>query len=215
MARAAAGGAAARACTSTPATWRAERDAVLFGEWFCVGRADDLGPRPSPARLAVRRRGRASRCWSPATRTASCTRRTTSAGTAARRSCPSTEPRATPTCAARALRCPYHSWTYDLDGRLLQGAAHRRVDDFDPAAFGLHPVGVETWGGFVFVHLTPGRARTPSTTRWLEPATTSRATTRSRPRRRAHASPTTSPPTTRCCSRTTTSATTAGRCTPS
>jgi len=32
------------------------------------------------------------------------------------------------------------------------------VDDFDPAAFSLHPVGVASWGGFVFVHLTPAEA---------------------------------------------------------
>jgi glycine betaine catabolism A len=32
------------------------------------------------------------------------------------------------------------------------------VDGFDPAAFGLHPVGAATWGGFVFLHLTPAEA---------------------------------------------------------
>ena len=41
--------------------------------------------------------------------------------------------------------------------RLLQGAARRASTD--PGAFALHPVGVETWGGFVFVHLTPARRR--------------------------------------------------------
>ena len=32
------------------------------------------------------------------------------------------------------------------------------MDGFDPAAFALHPVGVGTWGGFVFLHLTPAEA---------------------------------------------------------
>jgi Rieske 2Fe-2S family protein len=58
-------------------------------------------------------------------------------------------------CPASALRCPYHSWTYGLDGRLLK-APHADLED--TAAFALHPVGVETWGGFVFVHLSPGQA---------------------------------------------------------
>ena len=57
--------------------------------------------------------------------------------------------------AAQSLRCPYHSWTYDLDGRLLRAPHTEDVDDFDPDGFGLHPVGVDTWGGFLFLHLTP------------------------------------------------------------
>ena len=55
------------------------------------------------------------------------------------------------------IRCPYHSWTYELDGRLrtapyLPEAMDRRED------FSLHAVGVSEWGGFVFVNLTPGEA---------------------------------------------------------
>jgi len=63
-------------------------------------------------------------------------------------------------CAAQALRCPYHSWTYDLTGRLLRAPHTEDVDDFDPARFGLRPVAVDTWGGFLFLHLTPGEATT-------------------------------------------------------
>ena len=95
--------------------------------------------------------------WSRATTTAS-TRRTTSAVTGA----PSWSLRETrasePVCAAAgALRCPYHSWTYSLAGRLLK-APHTEDGDIDPADFSLHPVGVEEWAGFVFVNLTPGAA---------------------------------------------------------
>ena len=56
---------------------------------------------------------------------------------------------------AASLRCPYHSWTYALDGSLLR-APHASIED--AGAFALHPVGVETWQGFVFVHLTPASA---------------------------------------------------------
>ncbi len=69
-----------------------------------------------------------------------------------------TLPGGPPACAeAASLRCPYHSWTYGLDGRLLR-APHTEEGALDPDAFGLHPVGVEEWGGFVFVHPTPAGA---------------------------------------------------------
>ena len=60
-------------------------------------------------------------------------------------------------CRVGALRCPYHSWTYALDGSLLK-APHTEPGDVDPAEFSLHPVGVGEWGGFVFVHPTPATA---------------------------------------------------------
>ena len=106
------------------AAWRVERDAVLYGEWFCVGRLDALG-LAAPSRV-VASTWPASPCWSPATSRASCTRRTTSAGTGAARSCP--RPARPSACQASALRCPYHSWTYGLDGRLLK-APHADLDD--------------------------------------------------------------------------------------
>jgi Rieske 2Fe-2S family protein len=56
-------------------------------------------------------------------------------------------------CKALALRCPYHSWTYDLDGSLRYAPHTDDVDDFDRAEFGLHDVQVDTWGGFVWVNL--------------------------------------------------------------
>src|SRR5947199_4668963 len=58
-----------------------------------------------------------------------------------------------------AIQCPYHAWTYGLDGRLL-GAPHMDdVPDFDKASYSLHPVNVEIWEGFVFVNLNGEEAR--------------------------------------------------------
>ena len=56
---------------------------------------------------------------------------------------------------ARALRCSYHSWTYGCDGTLLRAPHADGLAGFDPAAFGLHRLGVATWGGFVFVACEP------------------------------------------------------------
>ncbi len=55
-------------------------------------------------------------------------------------------------CAKR-LVCPYHAWTYGLDGRLLGVPERGQYPGLDPAANGLVPVDCELWSGFVFVRL--------------------------------------------------------------
>lgn len=50
------------------------------------------------------------------------------------------------------LVCPYHQWTYELDGRLLF-AGQDMGEDFDLSAHGLKPVAVTHAGGFLFVSL--------------------------------------------------------------
>lgn len=49
------------------------------------------------------------------------------------------------------LQCPYHAWTYDLDGRLRAAPRSEREASFDAEAISLRPARVETWGPFVFV----------------------------------------------------------------
>ena len=59
-----------------------------------------------------------------------------------------------------AIQCPYHAWTYGLDGRLL-GAPH--MDDvlgFNKADYSLRPVNVALWEGFIFVNLAEAGALT-------------------------------------------------------
>ena len=51
-------------------------------------------------------------------------------------------------CAAK-IACPYHGWTYELDGRL--SLAPRFGERLDPAEVALLPVRVDTWRGCVFV----------------------------------------------------------------
>ena len=54
---------------------------------------------------------------------------------------------------AAAIQCPYHAWTYGLDGRLI-GAPHMDlVRGFDKADYSLQPVNLGVWEGFIFVNL--------------------------------------------------------------
>ena len=55
-------------------------------------------------------------------------------------------------CASRIV-CPYHAWTYDLDGRLTGVPFRRDYPALRLADNGLVPVDVEVWRGFVFVRL--------------------------------------------------------------
>ncbi len=54
------------------------------------------------------------------------------------------------------LQCPYHAWTYGLDGGLR--AAPRTGPELDTGKLGLAPLAVGTWGPFVFVNPDPGAA---------------------------------------------------------
>ena len=54
---------------------------------------------------------------------------------------------------ASAIQCPYHAWTYSLDGRLI-GAPHMdEVPAFDKGDYSLHPVNLGLFEGFTFVNL--------------------------------------------------------------
>ena len=85
-----------------------------------------------------------------------------------------------------AIRCPYHSWTYGLDGPLRRAPFLGAVSDADAAAFALAPVGVDTWGGFVFVNLAPDAGDVAaSTSSATSPGASRRYPLDRRPRRRA------------------------------
>ena len=50
------------------------------------------------------------------------------------------------------LQCPYHAWTYALDGRLRTAPRSEREDGFDLERLSLVPASVDAWGPFVFVN---------------------------------------------------------------
>jgi glycine betaine catabolism A len=136
--------------------WCRERDVVLHNEWFCVGRLSTHGLEGGSAdRLAVidvagesvlvaRDSSGELRAFFNV-----CSHR----GSQVVPVDPELDPPAP--CGAAALRCPYHSWTYNLDGRLMRAPHTEDVSDFEPTAFGLKSVSAEAWGGFLFLRLVP------------------------------------------------------------
>ncbi len=63
-----------------------------------------------------------------------------------------------PAGCVKALTCKYHGWTYQLDGTLRGVPQFDRTELFDKKDFGLVPVAVDVWEGFVFVCLEPEHA---------------------------------------------------------
>lgn len=58
-----------------------------------------------------------------------------------------------PEPSGKAIRCPYHGWTYKLDGRLVGAPESRQIPCLDRPKLGLFSVRVESFLGFVFVNL--------------------------------------------------------------
>jgi phenylpropionate dioxygenase-like ring-hydroxylating dioxygenase large terminal subunit len=54
-----------------------------------------------------------------------------------------------------SLQCPYHAWTYGLDGSLRRAPRAEREPGFDSSELSLVPVSADTWGPFVFVNPDP------------------------------------------------------------
>lgn len=150
-----------------PAAFAVERDRVLHGEWFCVGRTVDLG-LDRPGRVAVvdvvgesvlvtcDDAGSLHGAYNV------CRHR----GAQLVAALPGAEAVCT---VAGSLRCPYHSWTYALDGSLLK-APHADLSEAERSAFALRPVAADVWAGFVFVHL--GTPAVPLAVAMTRPART-------------------------------------------
>ena len=66
-----------------------------------------------------------------------------------------------------ALVCPFHGWVYNLDGSLRGAARPDSFGQMDRSSFGLKPIEMEIWHGFVFVRFLPGPQ--PSVAECLRP----------------------------------------------
>lgn len=143
----------------TSAAFEREKDRIFFAQWFCAGREEEL-PDPGDyllldvageSILLVRsREGKLHAHYNV------CRHRGSQLvlGLDAR-PLASTAPGATGTFTS-GIKCPYHAWTYNLDGELRTAPFLEEGDGFCREDLPLHPAGVATWGGFVFVKLSPG-----------------------------------------------------------
>lgn len=137
--------------------FRIEVERLFHGQWFCVAREEQLAERGDLLHVAVAGeqvivvRGRDDRlqaffnvCRHRGSRLTLSTPLPDSANPDARISAH---------VEGGAITCPYHAWSYNLDGS-LRVAPHMRFDEACPKSrFSLVPVKLDTWGGFIFVHI--------------------------------------------------------------
>lgn len=127
-----------------PAFFEREQELIFERMWFCVVRAGDLD-KPGAFRtvqvgresvIVSRSRGGAVRAFLNVCRHRGARLCTEDAGE-----------------VRRAFQCPYHAWTYDLDGRLIAAPNLTKMPDIDRAEFGLHQLAVREWLGYVWICL--------------------------------------------------------------
>jgi len=145
-----------------PRVFAAEKERIFCREWLCVGREEQLAA-PGEFRvldvcgesliLLRNRAGELRAFYNVCRHRGSRLCRDPQAAAAAEQ-----RPPLGGGIAGGRITCPYHQWTYDLDGRLT-GAPHLGSEPgFDKGLFSLYPAAVDCWGGFVFLNLTPGQA---------------------------------------------------------
>jgi choline monooxygenase len=61
-----------------------------------------------------------------------------------------------PAGSCQILRCPYHGWTYNLNGDLIGAPDFTGVRDFDRADYGLVSIETGVWQDWLFVNVAPG-----------------------------------------------------------
>ncbi|MEA2555510.1 MAG: glycine betaine catabolism [Actinomycetota bacterium] len=59
----------------------------------------------------------------------------------------------------KAFKCPYHAWTYDLNGELVGSPNVSEDEFFDRSQYPLHRIAVDSYAGFVFVNMTRDEPR--------------------------------------------------------
>lgn len=130
-----------------PAQYRRELQAIWYRDWVCVGRLEDLVGAGAylvagigdQSVIVTRNGGGELRAFHN-----TCRHR-------GAKLCRATSGR----FFNQRIICPYHTWTYSTNGDLL--ATPGRVDSagFDTADFPLYRVHADSWGGFIFVNLSP------------------------------------------------------------
>jgi phenylpropionate dioxygenase-like ring-hydroxylating dioxygenase large terminal subunit len=62
--------------------------------------------------------------------------------------------------------CPYHSWTYNQEGRLIKATKMKGIQDFTASKIRLTPLRVEQWGPLVFVNHSVDPLSTDDSSPW-------------------------------------------------
>jgi Rieske 2Fe-2S family protein len=127
-----------------PGIFARERRAIFEDDWLCVARSGDIA-KPGQFQtvqaggesvIAVRQRDGGLRAFLNV-----CRHR--GARVAAEESGQ----------VSRYLRCPYHAWSYDLNGRLAAAPNLARMPDIDRSSRGLVPVALREWLGYAWISL--------------------------------------------------------------
>ena len=131
-------------CYTSPEFYELEVERIFHGEWLCLGRVEevensgdyftiDIANEPL---LVVRDTTGQIQVLSRA-----CRHRWTDVVTGQGN--------------ATSFRCPYHAWTYGLDGKLIGAPEMNLTDNFDLQDCSLPCFSVEVWEGFIFANLDP------------------------------------------------------------
>jgi len=127
-----------------PGIFRDELERFYFGSWICAGRAPQI-PEPGDyflrdvageSIIILRNAGGVLRAFYNV-----CRHRGTRMCTAFEGKLPG------------RIQCPYHGWTYGLDGCLI-GATHMEEPNFSRQDYPLHGVDCEVWDGHIFINLS-------------------------------------------------------------
>jgi Rieske 2Fe-2S family protein len=123
-----------------------ERERLFFHGWMCIGRADEV---PAPGDYLVR---------DVTGESVFVTRNREGALRAFYNVCAHRGTKLLddePACGhlGKALKCPYHAWSYDYDGKLLATPNVHEDEEFERGDYQLHSVAVGEYAGFLFVSL--------------------------------------------------------------
>ena len=134
-------------CYSDPSFYEFEKEAIFFREWLCVGReAWVRNPGDYFTTFQVGEPIIVARTREGVLRAMSAVCRHRAMLVAEGHS------------NAHSFRCPYHHWTYSLDGRLIHAPEMDQACNFSRDEFRLPELKLEVWNGFVFVNFDPEAA---------------------------------------------------------
>ncbi len=128
--------------------FRMEGESIIIHDWVCVGREEDLASAgdyrainlAGESILLVRGDDNTLRAFFNVCRHRGC------------QLIDSLDPEQASGRFRGNIRCPYHSWTYLLDGSLH----HTPHLDIDKKNYTLNPIALDTWGGFIFINVSNG-----------------------------------------------------------